>query len=137
MIAPLGCSECSNVAFCKLECRDVALATYHKYECKYIDLLIGSGMSILSHTALRMITQNELRETMNIYRNKENEPVYSLCTNSEKRSAEDFLQRTLMAAFLMKCLQKSEYFGDSSENGKYNVVLGPNDIMLIGTFPLN
>lgn len=94
-------------------------------------------MSILSHTALRMITQNELRETMNIYRNKKNEPVYSLCTNSEKRSAEDFLQRTLMAAFLMKCLQKSEYFGDSSENGKYNVVLGPNDIMLIGTFPLN
>lgn len=96
------------------------MASYHRFECKYIDLLIGSGMSILSHTALRMITQNQLADCLSIYKNRMNEKVYSLCTNSDKRSVEDFFQRTLMAAFLLRCLQKCGYFGNTSkDDGKY------------------
>ncbi|KAG5899048.1 hypothetical protein JTB14_000072 [Gonioctena quinquepunctata] len=115
--APVGCPDCSNVAFCTSICRDVAVSSYHKYECKYLDILIGSGMSILSHTALRIITQNELSTCLGIYKKRSKERIYSLCTNSEKRGAEDFFQRTLMAAFLLRCLQKSGYFGPSRENG--------------------
>lgn len=39
--APVGCPNCSSVVFCSGRCRDVAMATYHKYECKILALLIG------------------------------------------------------------------------------------------------
>lgn len=107
------------MAFCKPECRDIALSTYHRFECKFLNLLIGSGMSILAHTALRMITQFPLKRCLEIHKNRSLEKVYSLCTNSEMRQANDFLQRTLMGAFLLTCLQKSGYFGKKNlTNGK-------------------
>nr|XP_023024792.1 SET and MYND domain-containing protein DDB_G0273589-like isoform X1 [Leptinotarsa decemlineata] len=114
--APVGCPDCANVAFCSMACRNKAVCSYHKYECKFLDLLIGSGMSILSHTALRMITQNELSTCLEIYKNKSSERVYSLCTNAEKRCADDFFQRTLMAVFLLRCLQKAGYFRTSGRD---------------------
>ncbi|XP_076259090.1 protein-lysine N-methyltransferase SMYD4-like [Rhynchophorus ferrugineus] len=113
---PLGCPECSSVAFCSAACRDEAISTYHKYECKYLDLLIGSGMSILAHTALRMITQNGLEKSLAIRKNRNKEKVYQLCTHSELRPASDFLQRTLMASFLLRCLQKAGFFHDKTED---------------------
>ncbi|XP_050511359.1 SET and MYND domain-containing protein DDB_G0284059-like isoform X1 [Diabrotica virgifera virgifera] len=114
--APIGCSDCSNVAFCKPACRDAALSSYHSYECKYLDLLIGSGMSILAHTALRMVTQQKLEKCLEIYKNKSEEKIFNLCTNSDKRDSEDFFQRTLMAAFLLRCLQKCGYFGAQNDS---------------------
>ncbi|CAH1125912.1 unnamed protein product [Ceutorhynchus assimilis] len=114
--SPFGCYDCASVAFCSVECRDKALSTYHRFECKYLDLLIGSGMSILGHTALRMITQNGLEKCLEIYDNRDNERVYKLCTNSQLRPPNDFLQRTLMASFLLRCLQKSNFFGSSNKN---------------------
>ncbi|KAI4457273.1 set and mynd domain-containing protein 4 [Holotrichia oblita] len=110
LIAPVGCPTCCSIAFCGNDCRNIAVKTYHSFECKYLDLLIGSGMSILAHTALRMITQNNLEKILKIYENKDLELVYSLCTNSELRRPEDFFQRTLMACFLLRCLQKCGYF---------------------------
>ncbi|XP_066251201.1 SET and MYND domain-containing protein 4-like [Euwallacea similis] len=108
--SPIGCHECSNVAFCGGQCRDEAVSTYHQYECKYLDLLFGSGMSILGYISLRIITQNGLKKCLQIYENRANERLYKLCTNSDSRSPEDFLQRTLMAAFLLRCLQRSGFF---------------------------
>ncbi|KAJ8922977.1 hypothetical protein NQ315_001525 [Exocentrus adspersus] len=116
LVAPIGCPDCSNVAFCTLACQEAALSTYHRYECKFLDLLIGSGMSILSHTALRMVTQLELSRCLEIYRDRTMEKAYALCTNAELRPAGDFLQRALMAAFLLRCLQKSGYFGRNDRN---------------------
>lgn len=116
LVAPMACPDCSNVAFCTPACQEAALSTYHRYECKFLDLLIGSGMSILSHTALRMITQTELGKCLEIYKDRSKEKVYSLCTNAKIRPAEDFLQRTLMAAFLLRCLQKGGYFGRNDRN---------------------
>ncbi|XP_022911238.2 uncharacterized protein [Onthophagus taurus] len=116
LISPVGCPECSNVAFCKPECRDIALSSYHRFECKFIDLLIGSGMSILAHTCLRMITQNSLEKNLKIHENRSLEQVYSLCTNSSLRPPRDFIQRTIMAAFLLRILQKSGYFGREDED---------------------
>ncbi|XP_072930966.1 SET and MYND domain-containing protein 4 [Epargyreus clarus] len=55
--APVWCPKCSSVAFCSIVCRDNAVSTYHSFECQYLDLFIGSGMSILSQIALRMVTQ--------------------------------------------------------------------------------
>ncbi|CAK1555037.1 unnamed protein product [Leptosia nina] len=67
--APIWCPNCSAVGFCSVKCRDVAVTTYHSHECKFLDLFIGSGMSVLSHIALRMITQAGLDTSLRIYSN--------------------------------------------------------------------
>ncbi|KAG5320326.1 SMYD4 protein, partial [Acromyrmex heyeri] len=185
--APVGCPNCSCVAFCGKKCREIAMATYHKYECKVLALLIGSGMSVLSMVALRMVTQEGPRKCLKIYeelkkndvervamllaatstttptatpdthdmkspassksakrrirrrklkesrreeikktlmeekgtkesREGDDESVdvapYNLVTHADKRTSRDFLQRSLMAAFLLKCLQRVGFFAN-------------------------
>ncbi|CAK9832011.1 SET and MYND domain-containing protein 4 [Anthophora retusa] len=163
--APIGCPNCSSVAFCGRKCRDEAMASYHKYECKILALLIGSGMSVLSMLALRMVTQNGPTECLKIWRAlncrvddssnpptnhrlsksakrrerkkklrdskcegkgiesdangvKEGEKVdlrpYDLVMHEKRRTAADFFQRSLMAVFLLKCLQRVGFFGQST-----------------------
>lgn len=73
-------------------------------------------MSILSHTALRMITQFPLKKVLEMQADRKKEKIYSLCTNASLRKAPDFLQRTLMAAFLLRILQKSGYFRQMNNN---------------------
>ena len=53
MKAPMPCNNCTKVMFCCLKCRDEACNTYHKYECKLVDLFISSGMSIICYLAYR------------------------------------------------------------------------------------
>ncbi|CAH0703095.1 unnamed protein product [Spodoptera exigua] len=65
--APVWCPKCSGVAFCSIACRDAAVTTYHSFECQFLDLFIGSGMSILSHIALRMVTQAGLDTSLSIH----------------------------------------------------------------------
>lgn len=108
LIAPVSCFDCASVAFCSVVCRDVALATYHKFECKYLDLLIGSGMSILCHLALKLVLQHKTPEKA---LEEGNRLSAVFCKNSKMRSNEDFFKRCLMATFLLRCLQKSEFFG--------------------------
>lgn len=46
--------------------------------------------------------------------------VYELANHSERRSPHDFLERSLMAAFLLKCLQRVNFFEDTSgDDGNY------------------
>lgn len=108
LVAPIGCTECASVAFCSIECRDIALTTYHKFECKYLDLLIGSGMSILCHIALKMVMQHGTPEKA-LEEGKRLVGIF--CKNSTMRSNEDFFKRCLMSTFLLRCLQKTEFFG--------------------------
>lgn len=55
--AAIACETCANVVFCSKQCRTEA-DKYHKYECRILALLIGAGMSVLAHLALRIITQS-------------------------------------------------------------------------------
>ncbi|CAG9811410.1 unnamed protein product [Chironomus riparius] len=108
LIAPIGCTSCASIAFCSVECRDAALSTYHKFECKYLDLLIGSGMSILCHIALRIIMKQGTPEKAL----EEGENVKKIfCSHDSMRNLEDFFRRCLMSTFLLRVLQKSEFFG--------------------------
>ncbi|PSN41945.1 hypothetical protein C0J52_06418 [Blattella germanica] len=146
LLAPITCSDCSGVAFCSVACRDTACRTYHQYECHHMDLLVGSGMSILCHLALRMITQNSLqhfkdikdslqesfmefsskpgyyfinfiiRMILSIYSTGSYASIYNLVTHADRRPAEDFLHRTLMALFLLRCLQDTDFFPDNSKS---------------------
>ena len=60
LVAPVPCKWCSGVAFCSPRCRDHALASYHRWECRFLDLLLGSGVSLNVYLALRVATQNSL-----------------------------------------------------------------------------
>lgn len=42
--------------------------------------------------------------------------VYDLVTHEKRRTAKDFFERSLMAAFLFKCLQKVGFFDNPSSN---------------------
>lgn len=108
LVAPIGCTDCSAVAFCSPECRDIALNSYHKFECKYLLLLMGSGMSILCHLALKLVLQCQTPERA-LEEGKRLSGI--LCKNSKMRSPEDFFKRCLMSTFLLRCLQKAEFFG--------------------------
>lgn len=54
------CPTCSGVAFCSSACQTKSL-TYHVWECPFMELMIGSGMSVVSHLSLRMVTQSKLQ----------------------------------------------------------------------------
>ncbi|XP_055607598.1 SET and MYND domain-containing protein 4 [Uranotaenia lowii] len=108
LVAPVACPDCSGLAFCSTECRDKACSGYHRFECQYMDLMIGSGMSILCYLALRLVTQAGTPQKA-IEMGKELAGI--LCAHSEQREQEDYFQRTLMAAFLLRLLQKAEFFG--------------------------
>ncbi|XP_018374892.1 PREDICTED: SET and MYND domain-containing protein 4 isoform X2 [Trachymyrmex cornetzi] len=208
--APVGCPNCSCIAFCGKKCREVAMATYHKYECKVLALLIGSGMSVLSMVALRMVTQEGPQKCLKIYeelkkndvervavllaatstttsaatpdthdmespassksakrrtrrrklkesrreeirkmmeekgtkesREGDDESVdvapYNLVTHADKRTSKDFLERSLMAAFLLKCLQRVGFFANPTpDDGTYQRPLYTRNIrrfLLVG-----
>jgi SET and MYND domain-containing protein 4 len=65
-------------------------------------------MSILCHIALRIITKScdpktAITSTEAI--------LEKLCNHSDIREVEDYFQRALMSAFMLRCLQKAEFFG--------------------------
>ncbi|KAH8246284.1 hypothetical protein KR038_011157 [Drosophila bunnanda] len=111
---PVSCLHCSGVAFCSAQCMGEACSSYHRFECEFMDLLIGSGMSILCFIALRVFTQapnlEEGLATANLL-------FEHLCAHEDERQPEDYLQRSLMAGFLMRILQKALYFGRRKTEG--------------------
>lgn len=81
-------------------------------------MMIGSGMSILCFIALRMITQHG---SVELAIQKGRQTIHELCTHSNERKASDYLQRTVMSAFLLRIMQKSGFFGRrTSESGNFH-----------------
>jgi len=137
MKAPLPCSTCTKVMFCSLKCREEALNTYHKYECKLIDLFLSSGMSIICYLAYRTVTQKSLKwfkDNKHLFENhdktsgqtKEQKEAYesgdyrnyfNLVNHHSERKTGDIFHRAMFTVFLLRCLQSQGYFpnapGDS------------------------
>ncbi|EDV96102.1 SET and MYND domain-containing protein 4 [Drosophila grimshawi] len=111
---PVACLHCSGIAFCSAQCMGEACETYHRFECQFMDLFIGSGMSILCYIALRIFTQAASLEdglqTSNLL-------FEHLVSHQDVRQPDDYLQRSLMAGFLMRILQKAQYFGHRKTEG--------------------
>ncbi|XP_035794036.1 SET and MYND domain-containing protein 4-like [Anopheles albimanus] len=129
LVAPVACPDCCGVAFCSVACRDRACASYHRFECQYLDLMIGSGMSILCHLALRIVLESG---TPQAAIEKGNALLEHLCAHSQLREAEDHFKRTLMTTFLLSILQKAEFFGRRTTESPE-----PNDLELqVGTIIL-
>ncbi|XP_015181174.1 PREDICTED: SET and MYND domain-containing protein 4-like [Polistes dominula] len=172
LFAPLGCPNCFDIAFCSRKCRDIALSTYHKYECRLQNLMDGSGMSTACYLAFRGVAKEGLDNCLKIYdalnktddktddkkdggekklsksakrrlrkkmassnmasnlsenlasmslKESEKEPekkidttLYELFNHSSQRETTDLFFRTLVAAFLLRCLQKVNFFKTTS-----------------------
>jgi len=130
MKAPLPCNTCTKVMFCSLKCREEALSTYHKYECKLIDLFLSSGMSIICYLAYRSISQKSLqwfKDNRNLFDNHdktsgqttEQKDVYvsgdyrnyfNLVNHHSERKTGDIFHRSMFTVFLLRCLQSQGYF---------------------------
>lgn len=76
----------------------------------------------LSKSAKRRLRKKKLKENSQHYKINDNNDIstvkiddraYKLVTLNSKRTASDFLERTLMAAFLLKCLQKVNFFNNT------------------------
>ncbi|XP_046580371.1 SET and MYND domain-containing protein 4-like [Haliotis rubra] len=127
---PLPCDQCSGVVFCSEECLDTAMKSYHYAECKYHDLIQRSELG-MAHLALRMVLkvgQKFLREYQKKAEEKMSDPlllgcnengvydsddyhsVYNLVNHTDDRSCPDLFRRALGAVFLVKCIEKSEFF---------------------------
>ncbi|XP_014258385.1 SET and MYND domain-containing protein 4 [Cimex lectularius] len=111
----IPCRDCSGVAYCTEECR-LSGDQYHKWECPFTELMIGSGMSVLSQLSLRMITQSNVlffKDLVTAIQDNLDHPylqVYNMETHCKERQPKDFLYRTLMALFLLEILRNSGYF---------------------------
>ncbi|XP_064116630.1 SET and MYND domain-containing protein 4-like [Macrobrachium nipponense] len=131
--APVPCPWCSGVAFCSIGCRDLALATHHKWECKFLALLQDSGMSLNCFLALRIISQHglgffkkirtHLQELPRIpspespHRSNDYLSVHHLVRLEDKRPQNNFIPLAIMATFLLKVLRGASFFGNCERTG--------------------
>ena len=123
--------------FCSMKCRTAALSTYHKYECKLVDLFLSSGMSIICFLALRTVTQKplqwfrdnremfelskhdktsgETKEQKDVYESGDYRNYFNLVSHHDERKTNDMFHRAMFSVFLLRCLQSQGYFPDSPQ----------------------
>lgn len=150
LVAPVPCETCSGVAFCGRACRDAA-EPYHRHECRHLGLLLGSGMSVLCHLALRAVTQRGLASLQGLRAHlsrpagakadaeaaltDDQRRFLRVCTleaHEERRSGRDFFHRSIMTLFLLRILQDSGFFPEASSlEGELNA-----DELLVGSILL-
>lgn len=147
MKAPLPCNTCAKVMFCSLACREIAMSTYHRYECKLVDLFLSSGMSIICFLAYRTISQKSVswfrensqlftdhdktsgqtKEQTEVYQSGDYRNYFNLVNHHGKRPTGDIFHRAMFSVYLLRCLQSQGYFADSPGDNL------SEDEVLIGT----
>ena len=144
VLAPTPCVKCSTVCYCSVSCRQLSWSTYHKYECRYMTLLVDSGLGKFGLLAIRAITVKDwsyfktMRERFaveppkppasilgsnphGVYDPDDYKTIKHLVTHCSRRSVNDLFRRTLEAVFLTKVLKAAGYFAESaaaSEDGE-------------------
>lgn len=136
MKAPQPCPVCSKVMFCSYDCRKVALSTYHPYECKVIDYLIASGMSIVCFLAYKAIVKKPLsfflenrakfeqhdessgstNNQNSQYKSQDYRNYFNLVTHHSERKVGDIFHRAMLTVMLLRCMKKFGYFGPDAND---------------------
>ena len=150
-ISVVPCLHCSAALYCCEACRDEAWATYHRAECRCLDLIFSSGVGKFGHLALRTVAMETLAWRME-YKQKldageydgvpdilkgcndngkyvadDYNAIYRLVTHSQDRAVHDLFRRSVMAVFLTRCLQRCGYFDENKTTGDPEV-----DVTYIG-----
>ena len=132
--AVLPCSQCSKVRYCSLLCAKQSWNCYHSVECKYLDLIHAAGIGCMAHLALRVVIKaglkflREFKQSIEpkgkskkdpvlsgcnengVYDPSDYSTIYHLVTHSSDRSISDMFHRTVIAVFLLKCLEGGGFF---------------------------
>ena len=135
--APVPCGQCSTVRYCSEHCVRESWRSYHAVECGCLDLVHKSGIGGTGHLALRVVVKTgytylkDFKRTLGsnkfekdekllgcnnegLYDPAEYLPIFHLVTHSSDRAPSDLFRRTVMAVFLLKCLQRSAFFPKSA-----------------------
>ena len=131
--APVPCRQCTTVRYCSDACAQASWQSYHEVECPSLDLIHKSGIGGTGHLALRVVTKSgyaflkHFKETLEsgedksfgcnnsgIYDPAEYLPIFHLVTHAGDRAVSDLFRRTIMAVFLLKCLQRGDFFPDAT-----------------------
>ena len=149
----IPCPHCSAVCFCSVHCRDVALTSYHQYECQANSVLIASGLNIYPALTFRLFARFGLEHiwalrgeldshndtagatTTSQYREDDLVNAFNLVCHEDKVTEEEQLLRTFVAVFLLKLLQFNNFFGNYSETETF-AELSDRDLY-IGTLILH
>lgn len=136
-IIPVACPQCIDVIFCSELCQQKAINGYHKYECGILSTIWESGASLNCHLSLRIAASKDAKYFVNNYDSffsvltleelKSVDPddyrkVHNLVRHDDKRSASSFLQYSLMALFLNKCLIETNYFFEEKPIKAQNLI---------------
>ena len=132
------CQRCTWVCYCSSQCRSKANASYHKYECGIIKLVLGTGLNIYAYMALRLVTKEGLKNLLKMKDDLENNRseksgtshggssdaafyssndfrnAYNLMAQEDSINPDMWLLRGLVAVFLLKCLQLTDFFDQVS-----------------------
>ena len=131
--AAIPCTTCPLARYCGHECRQAAWTAYHRQECTSLALIHQSGLGKFGHLAVRTLTKSglaallEFRDKLvsagavsdpvllgtsdnGLYEEHSYSAIYHLVTHDKDRATNDLFRRTLMAIFLIKCLERSELF---------------------------
>ncbi|CAH1779756.1 unnamed protein product [Owenia fusiformis] len=125
------CRQCSGVRYCSEECSEKSWNSGHKFECKFTDLIIDSGVIVPGLLPLRLVTCMGLKKLLafrdtlseqgedsgvNAGCNKDGDylnnywAVYNMVTNTELREPKELIQLSMVAVFMLQILQKSGFF---------------------------
>ncbi|XP_046406164.1 SET and MYND domain-containing protein 4-like [Ischnura elegans] len=141
--APIPCKYCSTVCYCGKTCRDHSWNSYHKYECSILNhfyesnelsgmaqlayrTIIAAGLEALSSPPEGPVTPSPASPFLST----DYQSVYWQESHSSDRTADDLLKKSLMCAFLLRCLQKSGFLARTSPGE----TVGPReDEILVGS----
>jgi len=126
------CPTCSTACFCSIGCRNEALASYHKYECRIASLLVRTQLHRLPlvMASLRGITQKSVaffkdaaeKEVFSehdvtwgstpdqVYKSDDYRSLFNLVTHMERRTIYDVVTKHIIAAILVAALKGADFF---------------------------
>ena len=142
---PVGCQSCARVRYCSGRCARQSWASFHQWECPFLDLLTTSGTGPMAHLALAIVFHTGLSKILHHKRNPKPSYVHSgtslftdsggvymtgfigvnnLVPNSNHRSHNDLLQYTILAVFLQQILWDTGFLDHAKikDNDKAEVI---------------
>ncbi len=145
------CLRCSWVCYCSSDCREIASKSYHKYECGILKLLLESGFNCYPYLALRALCKEGLSNLLAmkndlvqgrseeagtsesmianglVYSSTDFRNLNNLMAHEETITDDQWLLRTLVAVYLLKCLQITDFFDNDNEE-EPEVTVGPDEL---------
>jgi hypothetical protein len=94
VLANVPCVWCADVNFCSVACRDIALKTYHGFECALAPVINQSGLGPTALMALRAVTRFGRRKVIGSFGEWKQTRWWGITESSEeaaKSESDDFL----------------------------------------------